>query len=51
MKTLLRTLIIGLLVFAGYAAFATSGNPYETKIGGSPTPCGPSTPGGAFCAR
>jgi len=49
MKTLLRTSILALLVFAGYSAFST---PLDRSNGavGPMSPCAPQNPG-AVCAK
>ena len=48
MKTLLRTSILSLLVFAGYSAFSTPVDQSHGAVGPEmPRPCSP----GAFCAK
>jgi hypothetical protein len=52
MKTLLRTSILAVLVFAGYSAFSTPVDNSQGNVGRPPigSPCGPEVPGGA-CAK
>jgi hypothetical protein len=49
MKTLLRTSILALLVFAGYSAFSTPLDHSQGAVGPM-SPCGPEKPG-AVCAK
>jgi len=48
MKTLLRTILLALLVFAGYAAFATDTNRVAATVGTPPQTPGPCGPGSSY---